>query len=78
MIAMVAMDSHLDLAFEQACRAGLSGITLVTIIGLFKLNNSEPGITATFKGLWEKKEKKIEKMIQVDVVILSHRCVAVP
>ena len=36
-----------------AARAGMLGVTLVTLAGLAKLNLDGPGLTASIKSLWK-------------------------
>ena len=38
--------------FDQVCRRGLLGVTIVTFLGLTKLNMDGVGVTESFKSLW--------------------------
>lgn len=60
------MHSHIAMNFvvsdyvptrvAPAARAGLLGVTCMTVFGLFTLNTQGEGITRTAKRLWKKNE----------------------
>ena len=39
-------------AFDTALRRGLLGVTVVTFLGLLKINLQGPGVTESFKSVW--------------------------
>ena len=39
-------------------RAGLLGLTVITVAGLFKLNFDGPGVTESLKSLWRSRDSK--------------------
>lgn len=41
--------------FDAALRRGLLGVTVVTFLGLLKLNVQGPGVTEAFKSVWRPK-----------------------
>eukprot|EP00316_Scyphosphaera_apsteinii_P022089 CAMPEP_0119311206 /NCGR_PEP_ID=MMETSP1333-20130426/21971_1 /TAXON_ID=418940 /ORGANISM="Scyphosphaera apsteinii, Strain RCC1455" /LENGTH=155 /DNA_ID=CAMNT_0007315533 /DNA_START=11 /DNA_END=478 /DNA_ORIENTATION=+ len=43
-------------AFENSLRIGLFGVTVVTFVGLLKLNLQGPGVTETLKSFWRSKK----------------------
>lgn len=52
------ISDYVPKASRVYARAGLLGLTVVTIAGLFKLNYEGPGLTESFKALWKLPKKK--------------------
>ena len=50
------ISDYVPQALRTASRAGVAGLTLVTVLGLLKLNTSGPGLTETLKSLWREKK----------------------
>jgi succinate dehydrogenase (ubiquinone) membrane anchor subunit len=50
------ISDYVPKASRSIARAGLLGVTVVTALGLLKLNLTDVGLTETLKSLWKRKE----------------------
>ncbi len=53
------ISDYVPKAFRTVARAGLFGVTTMTVLGLAKLNFQGEGLTETLKKLWREKEISI-------------------
>ena len=52
------ISDYVPKAVRTTARVGLFGATIVTLLGILKLNIEGPGLTRTLTSLWKKPEKK--------------------
>jgi len=52
------ISDYVPKALRTTARVGLFGATVVTVLGILKLNLTGPGLTATLTSLWKKKDPK--------------------
>ena len=48
------ISDYVPVGGRPVARAGVLGLSLVTVAGLARLNREGPGVTATLKQLWRK------------------------